>query len=68
MELVLNYYDVSLDALSKGVSIESLVKLAVRESIGRFKYAAKDKIAKEFEDILQKLQIEVDNLVKKEEA
>jgi V/A-type H+-transporting ATPase subunit A len=68
MELVLHYYDVSLGALSKGVSIDSLVKLAVRESIGRFKYVSKDKIAAEFGDILQKLQVEVDNLVKKEEA
>jgi V/A-type H+-transporting ATPase subunit A len=68
MELVLHYYDVSLGALSKGVSIDSLVKLAVRESIGRFKYVSMDKIEAEFENILQKLQIEVDNLVKKEEA
>ncbi|MDF2942069.1 MAG: atpA [Herbinix sp.] len=68
MELVLQYYDVSLGALSKGVSIDSLVKLAVRENIGRFKYVSTDKTAAEFDDILQKLQVEVDNLVNKEEA
>ena len=68
MQLLLQYYDLSLEALSKGVHIDSLVKLAVRESIGRFKYVSKDKSDAEFENILQKLQIEVDNLVKKEEA
>jgi len=68
MELVLNYYDVALAALGKGVSIDSLVKLGVRESIGRFKYVTKDKITTEFDEIIQNLQNEVENLVKKEEA
>lgn len=69
MELVLHYYDAALEALGKGVSIDSLVKLEVRENIGRFKYVSKDRIDGECEDILQKLQIEINNLVKmKEEA
>ena len=68
MELMLRYYDVSLEGLSKGVSINSLVKLEVRESIGRFKYVSKEKSAMEYENILQKLQVEVDNLIKKEES
>jgi V/A-type H+/Na+-transporting ATPase subunit A len=67
MELVLNYYDTALEALGKGVPIDSLVKLAVRESIGRFKYVSKDKIDAECEDILQKLHVEIDQLVKKKE-
>ena len=67
MELVLHYYDLSLEALGKGVSIDSLVKLPVRESIGRFKYVIKDKLDAEYEDILQKLQKEIDELVKKRE-
>ncbi|MHB8131125.1 MAG: V-type ATP synthase subunit A [Mobilitalea sp.] len=68
MELMLRYYDVSLEGLSKGVSINNLVKLEVRESIGRFKYVSKEKSGKEYENILQKLQVEVDNLIKKEES
>ena len=67
MELVLHYYDLSLEALGKGVSIDSLVKLPVRESIGRFKYVIKEKLDAEYEDILQKLQKEIDELVKKRE-
>jgi V/A-type H+-transporting ATPase subunit A len=67
MELVLHYYDMSLEALGKGVAIDSLVKLAVRESIGRFKYVSMDKIDAECEAILHNLQVELDQLVKKRE-
>ena len=38
MELILSYYDKSLEALGKGAGIEALVDLPVREQIGRFKY------------------------------
>lgn len=68
MELVLHYYDISLEALGKGASIDNLVKLEVRESIGRFKYVALDKIKAEYDNILMKLQKEIDNLLQKEEA
>ena len=68
MELVLQYYDQSLEYLKNGVSIEDLVKLPVRERIGRFKYVSKDKVNKEYEDILMTLNKELDDLVRKEEA
>jgi V/A-type H+-transporting ATPase subunit A len=67
MELVLHYYDFSLEALGKGVPIDSLVKLAVRESIGRFKYVTMEKIDAEFDEIIKNLQREIDLLVKKRE-
>ena len=38
MELILSYYEKSLEALGKGVGIEALVALPVREQIGRYKY------------------------------
>ena len=70
MELVLHYYDVSLTALDQGVSIDSLVKLAVRESIGRFKYVTKDRLDQECQEIIRNLQIEIEQLIqkKREEA
>ncbi len=68
MELVLNYYDLALQNLRNGVSIEDLVKLPVRERIGRFKYTDKDKVKKEYEDILMTLNKEIYALVQKEEA
>lgn len=68
MELVLNYYDLSLQYLRNGVSIEDLVKLPVREKIGRFKYISKDKVTKEYDEILMTLNKELNDLVQKEEA
>lgn len=68
MELVLSYYDISLENLSNGISIEDLVKLPVRERIGRFKYVSKDKTEQEYEDIILNIHKEIDDLVQKEEA
>ncbi len=68
MELVIHYYDMASDYLGKGVSIEKLVKLPVRERIGRFKYVSKDRISAEFDSIIQNLAKDLDNLIKKEEA
>lgn len=68
MDVVLSYYDKALDYLNRGASIESLVKLPVRERIGRFKYTTKDKIDMEYNEIIQSLESELDNLLIKEEA
>ena len=48
MKLVTEFYDESLDALGKGADIEDIVKLPVRESIGRFKYIHEDNIDDEY--------------------
>jgi V/A-type H+-transporting ATPase subunit A len=68
MELILSYYDMSLEYLNKGVSIDKLVKLAVRENIGRFKYVTMDKLEENYNKILKELNVELDSLVEKEEA
>jgi V/A-type H+-transporting ATPase subunit A len=68
MELVLSYYDIALENLKNGVSIEELVKLPVRERIGRFKYVTMDKVLPEFESIIQTIHKEIDALIQKEEA
>lgn len=68
MELVLNYFDISLDALNQKVNIEKLAGLPVRERIGRFKYIANENTEKEYEDIIQTLHKEIDELIQKEEA
>ena len=67
MDLVLKFYDVSLENLEK-VSIDDLVKLPVRERIGRFKYVKKDMIKKEHENILEQLNKEIKELVQREGA
>ena len=68
MELVIHFYDISLDYLNKGVGINDIVNLPVREKIGRFKYVSMEMIDSEFETVLQNLNVELDNLLKKEEA
>ncbi|WP_276929581.1 V-type ATP synthase subunit A [Herbinix luporum] len=67
MELILKFYDSSLEYLDK-VSIDDLTKLPVRERIGRIKYVAKDKINKEYEEVLLQLSREIKELVQKEGA
>jgi V/A-type H+-transporting ATPase subunit A len=67
MELVLKFYDISLENLSN-LSIDDLVKLPVRERIGRFKYVKVDKIKQEYDEVLMQLKTEINQLVQKEGA
>lgn len=68
MQVVLGYYDICLDGLNKGASIEKLVKLPVREKIGRFKYVDAKEIDKEYQNIMDTLNNEVNELLKEEDA
>ncbi|TAH72137.1 MAG: V-type ATP synthase subunit A [Anaerolineaceae bacterium] len=67
MELVLQFYDISLENLSN-LSIDDLVKLPVRERIGRFKYIKIDKIKQEYDEVLMQLKTEIHALAQKEGA
>ncbi|MBO5135815.1 MAG: V-type ATP synthase subunit A [Clostridia bacterium] len=51
MKLILEFYDVALEALNKGADVEKLVNLPVREKIGRYKYTDLEKIETEYEEI-----------------
>ena len=66
MKLVTAYYDQCADALEKGVGIEDLVSLAVREQIGRYKYTETDKIHEVYEQIIKELAAELAGLEAKE--
>ena len=63
MELILAYYDRSLEGLKKGASIERLVSLPSREQIGRFKYTDEKKIDSEFADIKAELDSDIEKAV-----
>ena len=68
MMLVLAYYDQAGEALNKGVNIERLVNLPVRETIGRFKYTPEGELDKAYDNILDTLRIEIgDELSRKED-
>lgn len=66
MELILEFYDSALESLKKGVSIDGLVKLPVRERIGRFKYITKDKTKQEFSFIMETINNEISELQKED--
>ena len=59
MKLILAYFDKGVEALKNGAEIESLVKLACREDIGRYKYTEMEKIRPEYDRIMKNLEDEV---------
>ena len=63
--LVLTYYDSCAKALSQGVSINALVKLPVREAIGRFKYTPNERVEAEYANINRQLNGEIESLIAK---
>ena len=67
MKLVVAYYEQGKEALDKGAGIQSLVKLEVREKIGRFKYVTEDNLDKEYEATLKQLAEEIANVLGKED-
>ena len=66
MKLVLAYYDHGVEALAQGASIQDLVKLEVREKIGRFKYTLEEKLDEEYKNIMDQLAREISNVLGKE--
>ncbi len=67
MELVLAFYKESQNALDKGASINDLLKMPVREKIGRYKYVHEDNLKQEMDDIVEELHTEIANTIGKEE-
>lgn len=67
MKLILLYYQQATDTLS-AVPVDALVKLPVRERIGRFKYVPDSEIPGEYEAICRQLTEEIDALRQKEEV
>ncbi len=65
LELVLAYFDASRAALDQGVSINALVKLPVREAIGRFKYVPVSEMRTEYDNITCQLKAEIDAQITK---
>ena len=66
MRLVLAFYDAGLDALKQGADINDIVKLPVREQIGRYKYTKEDQLAAEYEKVTRQLVAETAELLGKE--
>ena len=67
MSLVFAFYDQGARALAQGARIGDLVKMEVRERIGRYKYTPESDIAAEFRKINEELVMEISDLVGKED-
>ncbi len=67
MELILAFYDLSMDALNKGADINALVSMDIRERIGRFKYVPVDEIKPQYDDIMHSLEKEIAEILSKGE-
>lgn len=61
MKLVTEYYEKSKQALENGMDIETIVKLPVREKIGRFKYVKEENTDNQFDDIMKQLTQQTDS-------
>ena len=61
MQLVLAYYQKAMQALEKGATVENLVKMPVRERLGRFKYVPAQDMEKEYAFLMEQLDIDMGN-------
>lgn len=62
LDLILAYYDKSLEALDKGAYVSELVGLEVREDIARSKEIPEDELD-QFETIYEKLEAEIEQVL-----
>ena len=67
MKLVMAFYEQCTEALKQGSSIDDLLKMAVRERIGRYKYTPNENIEKEYEAVTAELAAEIAETVGKED-
>ena len=63
MKLILSYYDKSAEALKSGADINGLSILPARERIGRFKVQPEESIESEYNDILDNLDRDIQNVL-----
>ena len=59
MELILSYYEKSLEALKEDVETGKLIALPVREQIGRFKYTPAEEVESRYQAVLTQLEEEL---------
>ena len=67
MRLVYSFYSEGVKALEQGATINNLVKMEVRERIGRYKYTREENIQEEYEKIGRELLSEISGLIGKED-
>lgn len=59
MLLILNYYDMCIEALKQNADIDALATIPSREAIGRFKFILEEDVDKKYDEILRKVNNEI---------
>lgn len=67
MRLVVAFYEQGKEALGNGASVNALIKMPVREKIGRYKYTLEPNLDEEYESVMKELEREVADCVGKED-
>lgn len=67
MKLVLGFYQKSIEALKQGASMNDLIKMSVREQIGRYKYTPEENLDAQYENVMKDLTTEIAGLIGKED-
>ena len=65
LKLILEFYELSRDAIEQGASYNALIHLPVRESIGRFKYVKEEEAETYYRHIAEELEEDVRELISK---
>ena len=66
-KLVLAYYDQSMEALKNGANVQGLLKMPVREQIGRYKYTLEENLDKDYQMILDTLALQIKEVCGRED-
>ncbi len=65
MKLVIAFYEDSAEALAQGADMQELIKMPVRERIGRYKYTTEDRLDEEYESVCADLNRQIAALLGK---
>ncbi len=65
LELMLDFYDKSLEGVNKGVPAKDIAELDVKDDIARLKYVEEEKVEKAIKDIETKIESQIDSLIEK---
>ncbi len=65
MQLIMDFYKTSKEAVENGAEYNDIVNLPVRERIGRFKYVEEEKVEEAFETISKEIKDSISGLARK---
>lgn len=63
MKAIMTFYDLALDSLKKGITVESIRKLPCRIKIGRMKDIAGDRVEEAFSNLIQDIRRDFESLI-----